>query len=87
MNDEPQVPSNSEAFRRMADRIDHNKESGFGGACVFVPPAGAGTPIEVLILDSQADIAQFYTTVATRLEIALNQIKEQNVQSQAFGRR
>jgi len=47
MNDETQSPSNADYFRKMADRIDHNKDAGFGGACVFIPPQGMGEPIEI----------------------------------------
>lgn len=76
MNDEPQLPSNSERFRKMAERIDHNTDSGFGGACVFVPPSGAGDPIEILMLDNAADPAQFYSTVATRIQITLERLQQ-----------
>lgn len=85
MSDETQLPTNSERFRKMAERIDHNKDAGFGGACVFIPPQGMGEPIEILILDSASEAAQFYSTVATRLQITLD--KMQNQTAQAFGRR
>ena len=87
MNDEPQIPSSSERFRKMADRIDHNKDAGFGGACVLVPPAGSGEPIEVLILDNDANAAQFYSAVSSRIEITLNQIRDSAAMNQGFGRR
>jgi hypothetical protein len=74
MNDEPQIPSNSERFRKMADRIEHNADAGFGGACVFVPPSGGGEPIEILMIDNGANPAQFYSTVATRIQLTLDQI-------------
>lgn len=85
VNDEPEAPSNSEPFRKMAERIDHNKDAGFGGACVFVPPPGAGEPIQILMLDSAADVAQFYSTVVTRIQIALDRMKDQA--NSPFGRR
>lgn len=85
MNDETQTPSNADYFRKMADRIDHNKDAGFGGACVFIPPQGMGEPIEILILDTASDAAQFYSAVATRLEISLNKLKDQN--QSPYGRR
>ena len=87
MSDETQLPSNAERFRKMAERIDHNKDAGFGGACVFIPPQGMGDPIEVLILDNAGDPAQFYSTVATRLQIALDKMRDQNQMGQSFSRR
>ena len=87
MNDETQLPTNADRFRKMAERIDHNNDAGFGGACVFIPPQGMGDPIEVLILDNAGDPAQFYSTVATRLQIALDKLQGQNQAAQAFGRR
>lgn len=85
MNDETELPSNSARFRKMAERIDHNKDAGFGGACVFVPPQGMGDPIEILILDTGSEAAQFYAAVATRLQLALDKLQNQN--QSAFGRR
>ena len=87
MNDETQPPSNAERFRKMAERIDHNSDAGFGGACVVIPPAGSGDPIEVLLLDNAADPATFYSTVSTRLQLALDKIAEVKAQQMGFGRR
>ena len=87
MSDENELPSNSERFRTMAERIDHNKDAGFGGACVFVPPQGMGDPIEILILDTGSEAAQFYSTVATRLQLALDKMQSQNQASGIYGRR
>jgi hypothetical protein len=87
MSDDPVVPSNSERFRKMAERIDHNSDAGFGGACVIIPPANSGDPIEVLLLDNAADPATFYSTVSTRLQLALDKIAETKAQQMGFGRR
>ena len=87
MSDETELPSNSERFRKMAERIDHNKDAGFGGACVFVPPQGMGDPIEILILDTGSEAAQFYSTVATRIQLTLDKLQNQNQASSVFGRR
>jgi len=87
MNDEAQIPSNADRFRKMAERIDHNADAGFGGACVFIPPSGMGDAIEVLILDSANDPAQFYSTVATRLQIALDKLTNQAQVAGVYGRR
>jgi hypothetical protein len=59
----------SDYFRAMAERIEHNAADTFGGACVIVPPEGE--PIELLVLDPTADSAQFIGAVQTRLGVAL----------------
>ncbi|MFZ3215648.1 MAG: hypothetical protein WA192_06275 [Candidatus Acidiferrales bacterium] len=87
MSDETQPVSNADRFRLMADRIELNKDSGFGGACVIIPPSGAGDPIEILLLDHSADIAQFYSTVSTRIQRVVGEIEQQNQIATGFGRR
>lgn len=87
MSDEIQPVSNADRFRLMADRIELNKESGFGGACVIIPPVGAGEPIEILMLDNSADLAQFFSTVATRVARAVDEASAKNQIAQGFGRR
>ena len=87
MSDEPQIPTNAERFRKMADRIELNKESGFGGACVIIPPQGAGDPIEILMLDNSADLAQFFSTVATRVQRAVDEASNNAALATGFGRR
>lgn len=54
-------------LRRMADHLDRNKEASFGGCAVIVPPSTNET-IEVLILDSSGDAAQFLSTILTRIQ-------------------
>lgn len=78
----------AEHFRRMAARIEHNAQETFGGAVVIVPPVGGGDAIEFLVLGSKPDLAQFYSTVQTKITLALSEIqeKQQNLAS-AFGRR
>lgn len=87
MTDEPQPPSNSAAFTKMAARIEHNKDAGFGGACVIVPPRDAGEPIEIFIIDDGSNPAQFYSAIASRIEITLEEQKAKASQNQAFGYR
>ena len=74
MNDEVAPLKASDRFRKMAERIDLNSDSTFGGAVVVYPPAG-GAPIEMLILDAQGDPAQFWSTVMTRIQITLEALK------------
>lgn len=87
MNGEPETPTNAERFRKMADRIDLNNESGFGGACVIIPPFGHGEPIEILMLDNSADLAQFFSTVATRVQRAVDEASNNAALATGFGRR
>jgi hypothetical protein len=80
-----------ERFRIMAERIDHNIKADyhFGGAAVIVPPAGSGIekPIELLILDDNADPAQFLSTIVTRIQIMLREIEDRaRLLQQGFGR-
>lgn len=68
---------NAASFHKMGERITHNAEvSQFGGAAVIIPPGG-GEPIEVLILDSQGDVAQFWGTIQTRIQLVLQQLQDQ----------
>ena len=70
-------------YRLMADRLDHNAEAPFGGSCVIYPPSGGGDPIELLMLDSKGDPAQFWSTISTRIQIVLEDLKAK--QQQPFG--
>ena len=74
----------AERFRAMAASLDHNAAATFGGAVVIVPPTG--DPIEILMLDNKADLAQFWSTIKTRIDIKLAEIDEQQRNQQAFGR-
>ena len=77
--------SNSKPFTDMAARIDHNEGSTFGGACVIVPPKDAGKQIEVLMLDSEGDAAQFWSTISSRITIILEDLREQTQRARAMG--
>lgn len=87
MTDENESISNAERFRQMATRIELNKDSGFGGACVIIAPGNTGEAIEILLLDHSADIAQFYSTVSTRIQRVVDEISNQNQLAGTFGRR
>ena len=66
-------PSNADRLRRMADRIDHNADSPFGGACVIIPPVGGGNPIEIMLFDNNADPAHFWSTVTLKAKHAMEE--------------
>jgi hypothetical protein len=76
-------------FHAMADRIDHGVERGtFGGAAVIIPPNKSGheQPIELLMLDANADPAQFLSTILSRLQIMLREIEDRARIQQGFSR-
>jgi hypothetical protein len=80
------MSNESTPFQAMATRIDHGIEQGtFGGAAVIVPPNGAIPPIEILLLDPQADVAQFLATIATRIQVMLKDIENQQRMQQGYG--
>lgn len=80
--------SNNEPFDKMSTLLKSNLAAGFGGAAVIVfPQTGSATPIEpldLLILDSKGDLAQFIATLVTRLEMVKEEI---NTSQRTFGRR
>lgn len=82
MSDDPSVP-----FDLMHHRIVHNAANAFGGAAVIVPPEGGGESIEILLLDSKGDPAQFWSTVRSRIEIKLAELDAAQRNQTAFGGR
>lgn len=76
MNDVPERPTDAQRFSRMAQRLEHNLDSTFGGAFVIVPPSGAGEPMEALILDSAGDPAQFLMLLQAKIAHALKEIED-----------
>ena len=74
MSDAPETPPRSAPFRAMADRVDHNDGAGFGGAFVIIPPGGEAQ--DMLILDNSANPAIFWSTLQTRVQIALQELAD-----------
>lgn len=89
MTDLVEPPKNeaAERFKAMAAAIEHNAQATFGGAVVIIPPVNGGNPIELLMLDLQADPAQFWSTIRTRIDIKLSEISDQQRNQTAFGQR
>jgi len=77
--------SKAAQFRTMADRIDHNQGSTFGGAAVIMPPDNGGDPVELLIIDAKADPAQFWGTILTRAQMEVQKLQDKSQIQQAFG--
>ena len=85
MSDEPAPPpTDASRFARMAQRLEHNLDSTFGGAFVIVPPEGAGEPMEALILDTTGNPAQFLMLLQAKIAHALEEISNRE---RTLGRR
>ena len=82
MSDAPEEPSRAIPLLAMAERIERNKDAPFGGAFVIIPPGG--TPQDMLILDNSGNAAIFWSTLQTRVQIALSELDEGN-RSGGFG--
>lgn len=88
MNDEaPKQPSASDRFRKMAERLDHNAEDGFGGCFLIVPPVDGGEVIETLILDSKQDATQYWILLKSKCEMEIARLDGANRNQSAYGRR
>ena len=81
------APDYSASFVRMKELIDRNTGPTFGGAVVIVPPPGGGDTIEFLMLDASGDVAQFWSTIKSRIDIVLDKLNEQQRVAQTYGRR
>lgn len=77
-------------FAAMAEKITHMRAAyaatGFGGAVVIVPP-GTGDPIELLMLDPHADLAMFWGTIRTKIDILLATAEAEKRRQAGFGQR
>ena len=87
MSEEPKEQTVADRFRQMAERIDHNAASSFGGAYVIIPPKGAFTPWEVLVLDTQEDPAQFLMLLQAKISAMMDELRAKEAQQGGFGRR
>lgn len=87
MSEEAASFAAAKVFREMADRIERNNSSDFGGAIVITPPGGVGGNIELLMLDAGGNPAQFWSTVKTRIELILAELSDQQRTAQGYGGR
>lgn len=78
-------PTYADLFRKMAESIERNGAADFGGAVVIVPPSG--NPVEILILNSQKDNAQFWGTLDATVKAALADMDEAGRAQEAWRRR
>ena len=76
----------SDAFREMADRIDHNEASPFGGAIVIVTPAPEGGEPEIfetILLGRTTDPVIFWESLKKITGNSLNKLNEMERRSEA----
>ena len=78
-------PTHADRLRRMADRIDHNADSPFGGVCVIIPPINGGPAVEFLTLDDTMDPVQFWATIATKIKMAHENAEAERRRLMGFG--
>lgn len=64
----------SDLFRKMAERIELNKDEAFGGAFVVVPPGDESEPFSSLILDAESDPSSFWGILKAKCDIALSKL-------------
>ena len=86
MSDEAPPITTAGRFRAMADQIERNEASRFGGAFVIVPPELGGEPIAVMLLDEKADPAMFWSAVQTKAKMALDEISDRERRGMTYGR-
>jgi hypothetical protein len=73
-------------FSGMAELVGHNASRGFGGAFAVIPP-GDGEPVTLLLLDNAQSPAMFWSSLKTKIDMALAEIEESERSAGPFGRR
>lgn len=69
----------------MADRIERNDPAEFGGALLLVPPDG-GDPVELLLIQPTRDLALFWSTVNSLVQIKAREFEEKARANDPFRR-
>lgn len=65
----------AEFVRAMAERIERNAPEEFAGALLVVPP-GADEPIAILLVNPKQDLAAFWATVASTIQVAAAEFQQ-----------
>ncbi len=73
-------------FRAMAERIEKNDLDEFSGALLVVPPGGE-EPISILLVNPKRDLAAFWATVASTIQVAAAEFQERARNNDPFQRR
>ena len=75
-------------FRAMADAIELNGITTFGGAFVVIPPTEGGDALETLVLDSKQDPVMLWMLLKTKCETEITALdQKQRSQGGVYGRR
>lgn len=70
-------------FREIADKIDRNPETDFGGAFIIVPPDGE--PVSGILVGAP-DLGVFWGAVKLKCDKAVDTIDDKQRQQQQFRR-
>lgn len=73
----------SDHFREIAEKIDKNDLSDFGGAFLLVPPEGQ--PLSNIFIGSKDPVA-FLALLKTKVETLMNEAEQREKQRQGFVR-
>ena len=76
----------ADVFRAMAERIARNKSEEFAGALLVVPPK-AEDPIEILLVNPKQDLAAFWATVASTIQVAAAEFQQRMQNPDPWSRR
>jgi hypothetical protein len=82
-DEQTKPPTNADFFLKVAEEIDRNAASGFGGAFVVVPPKDCGNPLATVILDSRQDGTTFWVMLKAKCEAELQLLDQQQRSNQA----
>lgn len=72
-------------FDEMAARIRKNDVSDFAGALLVVPP-GQDEPIAILMIDPRQDLAHFWATIHSKVQIAAAEFQTRHQNPDPFRR-
>ncbi len=80
------MPDPADHFDEMASRIRRNAPAEFSGALLVVPPGGE-EPISILLVNPKRDLAAFWATVASTIQVAAAEFQERARNNDPFQRR
>jgi hypothetical protein len=76
----------ADKFRAMADHIEKNVDSPFGGVAMIIPPKDGGEPVEFFQIDPKPSIPEFWGLIRTKCDIAVAEYQNAQRGLQAFRR-
>jgi hypothetical protein len=72
-------------FEAMAARIRSNTPKDFAGALLVVPPGGE-EPIELLMIDPKQDLAHFWATIHSKVQVSAQEFQQRHQNPDPFRR-